>query len=71
MATRERGQSQASADALASYMLFVDDLSTAQSLVHQCRRELDKAKKSFHHAQIAEEFALRAYEAVPYAEVAS
>jgi hypothetical protein len=52
-------------------MLFVDDLSTAQSLVHQCRRELDKAKKSFHHAQIAEEFALRAYEAVPYAEVAS
>ena len=66
---REEGQSQARADALAQYMLFVDDLSNAQSLKYQCRRELDKAIKALHHAQISEQLALQAYEAVPYGEV--
>jgi hypothetical protein len=65
---REEGRSQASADALASYMLFVDDLSIAQSLVHQCRRDLNAAIKSLHHAQMAEQLALQAYESVPWAD---
>jgi len=49
-------------------MLFVDDLSNAQSLVHQCRRELNKAIKSMHKAQMAEHFALQAYESAPWAD---
>jgi len=49
-------------------MLFVDDLSIAQSLVHQCRRDLNAAIKSLHHAQMAEQLALQAYESVPWAD---
>ena len=71
MATREEGQSLASADALARYMMFVEDLSIAQSDIYQCKRALLAAKKLLAHAQEAEKAALRAYEAVPYGEAAS
>jgi len=68
MNKREEGQSQESADALAQYMLFVDDLSVCASEVHRCKHALMAARKSYGHAREAEIAALAAYEAVPYGE---
>jgi len=68
MSTREVGQSQASADALAAYEAKGQIATDARIEVRRLSRELNAARVALRIAVSEELDALRAYEATPYSD---
>lgn len=66
--TREAGQSQASADALAALSAANVEASFARMEVARLNRQLREARKALKVMEAAEAAAERAYYATPYAE---